>query len=172
MGHYKGHQSEEVERQPRTLAEEIGKKGGFESCAEEAFLNLARTYSVLSREWAAFFREYGLTEQQYNVLRIVQSAGRGGIHCKPIVKKMMTIDPDVTRLVDRLVKQGFVQRQRCEHDRRIVLITLTDAGKAILKKLNRPVLVLLEKQFGHLGKRKLLTLSSLLFEARHGGEMK
>ncbi len=167
MGKCPGHHSMEGEGRPSNLAEEIGKKRGFDSLAQEAFLNLARTYSVLSREWAVFFRKYGLTEQQYNVLRIVQGAGRTGIHCEPIVRGMMTIDPDVTRLVDRLVKQGLVQRQRCERDRRVVLVTLTDEGKALLKKLRRPVLALHEKQLGHLGDRKLATISALLFEARH-----
>lgn len=150
------------------LAAEIGKRGGFESEAQEAYLNLVRTHAVLSAGFARLFRAHGLSEPQYNVLRIVAGAGRNGRTMDGIGCDMVARDPDVTRLVDRLEGGGYVERRRSEEDRRVVRVHATASGRGLLRRLSGPVLELHERQMGHMGARDLGRLSALLGEARRG----
>ena len=79
---------------------------------------------------------------------------------------MLTREPDITRIFDRLVRGGFAERTRGEEDRRVVWVDLTSEGREILKKFDRPLMALHRKQLGHLGIRKLRSLRDLLEEAR------
>jgi DNA-binding MarR family transcriptional regulator len=79
---------------------------------------------------------------------------------------MLTREPDITRLFDRLVRAELVERTRSESDRRVVLVSLTTRGKKLVDKLHRPAMTLHRKQLGRLGVRKLRLLSELLEEAR------
>ena len=149
----------------KDLADEIGKSKSFESPQQEAFLNLVRTYEVLMGEFDRLFKTQGLSGPQYNALRILRG------HRKPlpvytVAEQMVTREPDITRLVDRLEQAGFAGRKRSNEDRRVVLVELTVAGKAVLKKLDGPVRKLHQAQLGHMGRRKLKLLNELLFEAR------
>jgi DNA-binding MarR family transcriptional regulator len=151
---------------PKDLAQELGKTQPFASSEQEAFLNLARTYEALASEFDRLFKAHGLSGPQYNALRILRG------HAEPmqvyeIAELMVTPQTDITRLVDRLEQAGFVSRERCGEDRRVVWVTLTATGKNVLKKLDRPVKELHERQFQHFSKRELQTLSQLLFKARH-----
>jgi MarR family transcriptional regulator, 2-MHQ and catechol-resistance regulon repressor len=151
---------------PANLAAEIGKTQPFASPEQEAFLNLACTYEALGGEFDRLFKTHGLSSPQYNALRILRG------HAEPmqvyqIAELMVTPQTDITRLVDRLEQAGFVSRERCGEDRRVVWVTLTAAGKNVLKKLDRPVKELHERQFQHFSRRELATLSQLLFKARH-----
>jgi DNA-binding MarR family transcriptional regulator len=80
---------------------------------------------------------------------------------------MVTPQSDITRLIDRLEKAGLVTRERCGDDRRVVWVTLTAAAKSILKKIDRPLLELHDRQFQHLSQRDRKTLNELLFRVRH-----
>lgn len=155
-------------RRPKDLAEEIGKRRPFDSPEQEAFLNLVRTREALAADFDALFRSHGLSDSQYNVLRIVRGHGRNGVPSRQIAAHLISREPDVTRLIDRLEAAGLVTRERSADDRRIVRITLTSEGAAVLRKLDRPVAELHRRQLGHLGPRNLQMLSRLLFEARHG----
>jgi DNA-binding MarR family transcriptional regulator len=155
-------------RRPRNLAEEIGKRTAFESPEQEAFLNLVRTREALAADFDTLFRAHGLSHSQYNVLRIVRGHGRAGVPCQQIVAHMISREPDVTRLIDRLEAAGLVARERSIEDRRVVRVTLTPEGAALLRRLDRPLAELHRRQLGHLGPRKLRMLSRLLVEARHG----
>src|SRR4029450_1406092 len=83
------------------LAKEIRQTKPFGSPAEEAILNLHRTASVLAQLFAETLKPHGLTEVQYNALRILRGAGRAGLSCQEIADRMITHDPDITRLGDR-----------------------------------------------------------------------
>jgi MarR family transcriptional regulator, 2-MHQ and catechol-resistance regulon repressor len=151
---------------PKDLAAELGKREPFASPEQEAFLNLARTYESLAGDFDRLFKEHGLSSPQFNALRILRG------HAEPmqvyqIAERMVTPQTDITRLVDRLELAGFVKRERCGEDRRVVWVTLTAAGKSVLKKLDRPVNELHQQQFRHFNQRELHTLSQLLFKARH-----
>ncbi len=152
--------------QPADLADEIGKGEAFRCSEQEAYLNLVRTYEHLASDFARLFKKHGLSDPQYNALRILRGEGRP-LQVYQIAERMVTRQTDITRLVDRLEKAGFVRRERCGDDRRVVWVALTDKGKSVLKKLDRPVNELHQAQFSHLSKRDLKSLSQLLFRARH-----
>ncbi len=152
---------------PRNLAQEIGKKKPFDLPEEEAYLNIVRTAEYLSRRAHDLVSKHDLSEATYNVLRIVAARGEDGVKSQTIADDMVTRDPDVTRLIDRLEKLKLVRRRRCENDRRVIWVHVTSLGSATLRKLHEPIRALLRELLSHLGDRKLNNLSALLFEARH-----
>jgi len=102
-----------------------GKKGRRVACPEEAaFLDLLRTCDLLSRGPAQVLKAEDLSPTQYNVLRILRGAP-DGLPCGEIANRMITRDPDVTRLLDRLEKRELIARWREAKDRRMVLARIT-----------------------------------------------
>jgi DNA-binding MarR family transcriptional regulator len=152
---------------PSSLREEIHKKSGFESPQQEAALNVVRKAAVLSAGFERLFKGHGLSMATYNVLRILRGAGQPGRMCHEIAQHMVTRVPDVTRLVDRLEQAGLASRERCTKDRRIVYVRLTDAGRDLLTRLDRPVLELHESQLGHMSAPELEQVNELMVRARH-----
>lgn len=153
---------------PRGLQREVGKARPFDLPEQEAFLNLQRTTSLLAGELVALFREHGISDSGYNVLRILRGAGPRGRTCGEIGRDMVVRVPDVTRLVDRLAAEGLVERTRSAQDRRVVRVVLTRAGRALLRRLDQPVLDAHEAQLGHMPRRELTELIRLLEKARAG----
>jgi len=151
---------------PGELAEEIGKTGPFLCPEQEAYLNLVRTHEQLAGDFARLFKKHGLSDPQYNALRILRGEGKP-MQVYRIAQRMVTPQTDITRLLGRLERTGFVQRERCGDDRRVVWVALTDRGKSVLKKLDGPLKDLHQAQFGHLSERELKNLSQLLFRSRH-----
>lgn len=153
---------------PADLAAELGKRNPFDNLAVEAALNVARTSAVLTSQAEHLLKEHGISGPQYNALRILRGEGRP-MQVYQIAERMVTPQSDITRLIDRLEKSGLVARERCGEDRRVVWVTLTTAGKSIVKKLDRPLVELHNRQFQHLSQRDLKTLNGLLFRVRHPG---
>jgi len=150
------------------LAGEIHKVQPFACAEQEAYLNLARTYAILSQDFDRLFRQHGMSNSKYNVLRILRGAGAAGRTCGEIRDHMVWQVPDVTRLVDRLARAGLVSRRRGKVDRREVQVTITAKGTRVLRTLDGSVLELHQRQIGHLGEASLLRLSDLLTRARRG----
>lgn len=156
------------------IQSEIKKARPFASVEQEVFLNIQKTADCLMAEVAEFFKPYGVSPTQYNVLRILRGAGAGccggghadpaakGLACREIGERMITRDPDMTRLLDRLEERGLIGRERDKADRRMISTRITDAGLDLLKTLDQPLLELHEKQLGHLGKKRLGELLTLL----------
>jgi DNA-binding MarR family transcriptional regulator len=138
------------------------------SLEEEAFLNLQRTGNALSQGVSDLLRSHDLTPAQYNVLRILRGAGQGGLNASDIAGRMISRDPDVTRLVDRLEKRGLVDRWRCSHDRRVVWTRISRAGLDLIDPLDVPLDELHRRLLSHMPAEKLQTLITLLEEARDG----
>ncbi len=105
---------------PRGLQVELKQKVPFTSREQEAYLALLRTADALQSSMEARLKEFGLTGTQYNALRILRGAGVEGLPCSEVGERMITHDPDITRLLDRLQKRGLVERSRGKHDRRVV----------------------------------------------------
>ena len=136
------------------------------ACPEEAaFLDLLRTCDLLSRGPAQVLKAEDLSATQYNVLRILRGAP-DGLACGEIANRMITRDPDVTRLLDRLEKRGLIARWRESKDRRLVLARITPEGLKLLARLDEPVQDIHRRQLGHLGKDRLRGLAALLEAAR------
>ena len=151
---------------PANLAAEIGKRRPFDLPEQEAFLNVARTYDHVLAAFERLLKGRDLSAPQYNVLRIVR--GHGRVQTRKIAEQMISRQPDITRLIDRLETTGLVKRERCRDDRRVVWVQLTPQGQQVLRELDKPVLEMHKATMGHMGARKLAMLSKLLFEARHG----
>ena len=152
------------------LQKELGKKQPFACREQEVALNLLRTADVLSREGHALFERYGLSAQQFNVLRILRGHRDTGLPCQRIVAEMVTQTPDITRLVDRLEAAGLVRRERTEADRRLVLVHVTAAGLTLLARLDEPILALHRAQMEHLSADELAELNRLLVKLRQPAE--
>ncbi len=132
---------------------------------EAAFLDLVRTADMLSRGAAEVFKVEDLSPSQYNVLRILRGAPEG-LPCGEIASRLITRDPDVTRLLDRMEKRSLISRARESRDRRMVLARLTPAGLKLVDRLDEPVQKMHRKLLGHLGKERLRALRELLSAAR------
>jgi len=143
--------------------------GRIGSAEEAAFLDLLRTTDVLSRRPAEVLKSEDLSANQYNVLRILRGAPEG-LACGEIGNRMITRDPDVTRLLDRLEKRGLISRSRQSRDRRMVVAGITAQGLRLLARLDQPVQEAHRKQLGHLGRKRLRDLGELLAEARSVAE--
>src|SRR5438552_7638018 len=143
------------------LQHELKKKQPFESPEQEAALNVLRTSDRLQIRFARLLREHGLTSSQYNVLRILRGEGKP-LPILEIADRTITVVPGITGLIDRLEEAGFVERKRCEKDRRVIYVALTDKGAETLASLDKPVLVLHKKLMGHLPQSELKIISRLL----------
>jgi DNA-binding MarR family transcriptional regulator len=131
---------------------------------EQVFVALAITSDQLARRLEPVLRAADISPTQYNVLRILRGAPEG-LACTEIGNRMISRDPDITRLLDRLEKRGLVSRCRQKSDRRMILTRITQAGLNLLLQLDAPVLDTHRLLLGHLGPEKLLALLQLLGEA-------
>lgn len=150
----------------RDLQSEIKQKKPFQLREEEVFLNIMRTADFLQRRGSDLFKSVNLSPNQYNVLRILRGAGEDGLACGEIADRMVTRDPDITRLLDRLEKRGLVRRTREKDDRRIVTTRIAKAGLDLLKRMDEPVAKLHKAQLGHLDAKQQEALIRLLEACR------
>jgi DNA-binding MarR family transcriptional regulator len=132
----------------------------------QVFVNLLRTADALARGAEALLKPTGLSATQYNVLRILRGAGPEGLACREVGCRMISRDPDITRLMDRMESRGLIARARGEEDRRVVKTRLTAEGLRILGELDAPVQELHRWQLHHLPAKELRQLSRLLERAR------
>ena len=139
------------------------------SAEEAAYLDLLRTADVLTRGAIGVLKAEELSITQYNVLRILRGSPQG-LTCGEIASRMITRDPDVTRLLDRMEKRGLISRFRESRDRRLVLARITSEGLKLVNRLDEPVQKIHRKQLGHMGKDRLQALAELLAAARSGKE--
>ena len=142
-----------------------GKPRRFGGPEEVAFVSLQRTADALARNVEKVLRSADVSPTQYNVLRILRGAPEG-LPCSEIGKRMITRDPDITRLQDRLEKRELVSRCRQTKDRRMVLTRITSEGLRLLRELDAPVTEIHQQQLGHLGREGLHSLIALLEIAR------
>jgi DNA-binding MarR family transcriptional regulator len=128
-------------------------------------LELLRTTDMLSRGLVQVLKTGDLSSTQYNVLRILRGAPEG-LPCGEIASRMITRDPDVTRLLDRLEKRKLISRCRETEDRRTVRARIAPEGLKLLARLDEPVQAAHRKQLGHLGRQRLQALTELLHVSR------
>ena len=152
-----------MSRKPRTKPKQARR---IQAPEEKAFLHLLRTAESLMGGVAAVLKPAGLSPAQYNVLRILRGAGPAGLACREIGARMVTRDPDITRLIDRLERRRLITRSRDRKDRRIITIRISEAGLELVNSLDEPVAGLHRRQLGHLGEQRLRRLTALLEAAR------
>jgi DNA-binding MarR family transcriptional regulator len=141
-----------------SLAITLKQNRPFVSLEQEVYLSILRTASDLSYAVDQFFRPFGITPSQYNVLRILRGAGADGLCRNEISERMVTATPDMTRLLDRMEKAGWVTRERAEEDRRQVSTHITQSGMELLARLEKPTGDFVTPLFAGVSIRDLRTL--------------
>ena len=145
------------------IAGSLKQQSAFASGEQEVLLGIRIAAARLVEPWEKFLKaEADLTLNQYNVLRILRGSHPTRLPSGEIAERMISRDPDVTRLVDRLHRRGLVSRARGRQDRRVVEVGITDKGREVLKNLDAHVERMPRAMIGHLGSRKLAQLRQLL----------
>jgi MarR family transcriptional regulator, organic hydroperoxide resistance regulator len=148
--------------QAEGLQAELKQKIPFSSREQEVYLSLLRTADALQTQVDGRLKDFGLTATQYNALRILRGAGPEGLPCREIGERMITHDPDITRLLNRLEQRSLVERTRDKHDRRVIRGKITPSGLRLLREMDGPIDKLGREMFRHVGQEKLSQLIQLL----------
>ena len=138
----------------------------FDSLEQEVFLNLWRTYDRLKAIEEGVFGNVGLSAQQYNTLRLLQSAYPKSMPTLVLGSRLISRAPDMTRLLDKLEQRGLLTRERRPENRRVVEVTISSQGLQLLEQLAAEVQECHRNQLGHLPPESLNQLARLLREAR------
>jgi len=147
------------------------KQKKFKSVEEEAILNLFIASNYLHSKVDSLCGKFNVTLAQFNVLRILKGAHPDGYPRGEIIRRMVEPSPDVTRLIDRLIKEGLVERFNTDEDRRLSLARITKKGINLLKKINPEVDKFITDYSSALNKKEKETLS-LLCEQLYANEIK
>ena len=151
---------------PNDLLDELRQRRPFTSLAHEAHLSVSRTEAALQEGLDRVLKPHGVSGAQYNVLRILRGAGVEGLCRHEIRDRLVTRMPDVTRLLDRMERAGWVVRERDAVDRRLVTTRLSARGRELVDELDLPVAAEHDRRLGPLGEERLRSLVDLLALAR------
>ncbi len=110
-------------------------KSKFQSSWHRAVVNVRYTSNFFATRQSKFMAEYGLSIAQFNILRILRGA-KQSISVNDVKNRMVEKSPNTTRLMDKLFDKGLINRVRCEHDRRVVFVEITDSGLALLSDID------------------------------------
>src|SRR3954447_25296923 len=127
----------------------------FDSPQQEAYLNLWRTYDRVRLIEDALFDSFVLAARQYNALRLLKAAHPKKVATLNLAGRLVSRAPDITRLVDKLVDRGLVERERPADNRRVVNVGITDAGLTLLDELAAAVRECHERQLGHMDEAEM-----------------
>lgn len=150
--------------------ESIKKEMKFDSQEQELYLNLWRTYDRLKKLEDELFEKFEITSQQYNVLRLLKASGSNPVPTFTIAQRLVSRAPDMTRMIDKLVESGWVERLKSDENRRLVLLQITSEGLRLLKSIAKPLNDCHQMQLGHLSQAQMTQLSKLLKIAREPHE--
>jgi DNA-binding MarR family transcriptional regulator len=142
----------------------------FDCAEQEGYLNLWRTYDRLRFLEDQLFQRHGITAQQYNAMRLLRAAHPKRMQTLNVATKLISRAPDITRLLDRLVERGLVDRERPADNRRVVLVGITQAGLDLLEELAGQVIECNRQQLAHLKPEEMKELVKLLKRARQPHE--
>jgi DNA-binding MarR family transcriptional regulator len=140
------------------------------TAAKQGLLSLLRAADRLKGHLARVMEPQNITVQQYNVLRILRGAGPEGLPTLTIADRMIERAPGITRMIDRLERQGWVERQRRGDDRRCIQCRITRAGLELLARMDRMIDAADRAAFHSLTARELAQLTALLEKVRLGLE--
>jgi len=148
------------------LKHEIAQERPFSSIEEEALLNLMRTSDCLHRTFQRRTRDWGITSTQYNVLRILRGSQPQGLTCSSIGDRMITAEPDITRLLARMKTLKLIKQQRDKNDGRVVWTQISAAGLELLGKMDPEITRAPKELLGHMDLKDVAELTRLLELAR------
>lgn len=148
------------------LRAELKQGKPFSSLAEEALLNLERTADCFRRELQKALKPHGITQTQYNALRILRGAQPNGLTCSELGERLVSSDPDITRLLERLARLGLITRHRASDDKRVVVTEIAPAGLALLAAMVPLLDEHIRRSLAHMDRSAQLRLINLLEDAR------
>jgi MarR family transcriptional regulator, organic hydroperoxide resistance regulator len=137
----------------------------FSLIEEEAMLSLVRTAELLSQRAGDLLKPFDISPAQYNVLRILRGA-KEALACGQIAERMVSRDPDITRLLDRMEGRGLVSRARDEQDRRVVKTQINATGLRLLEEIAPLITAHHRRQFAGFGEKKLRQLVEWMEQLR------
>jgi DNA-binding MarR family transcriptional regulator len=108
----------------------------FRNVHQKILINLFYTYNVISGRLQNLLRKENLTMQQFNILRILRGQHPEPVSNTAVKERMLDRNSDVTRIIDRMIRDGLVKRSNCESDRRRVDITITEEGLSALARID------------------------------------
>jgi DNA-binding MarR family transcriptional regulator len=152
------------------LHESTAKKRKFDSIQQEAYLSLWRTYDRLKAIEDQLFSQWQITPQQYNVLRLLEASNPKPVATLTLSSKLISRAPDITRMLDKLEQNGWIERIRSAEDRRAVLVKITPSGKKLVRDIAKPLAESHIAQLGHLSLKDLTQLCDLLRKVREPHE--
>ena len=152
------------------LEKELKKKGKFASPQQAVVVGMLRTNDILQYRFGQLFREYELTQPQYNVLTILRGEGKP-LPILEVRERLVARTAAVTGLVDKLFQRGLVNRQQCDHDRRVWFVSLTAAGKKLVASMDQPVMTLHRELCTGLSLSECKQLAGLMEKVREGGDV-
>jgi DNA-binding MarR family transcriptional regulator len=138
---------------------------GTTGVEDQVFVAILKAADILAGQAEQLMKASGVTGAQYNVLRILRGAGPEGLPCNGISERMISRDPDMTRMLDRMESRQWITRERQTEDRRVVKARITEEGLKLLKKMDAPVRELHKQQFAHMSATRQKTLLELINEA-------
>lgn len=133
-----------------------------EASAEHVFHSILRVAEMFTRALSDALRPFELTLSQYSVLQVLRDTASDGLCCRDVGERLVSRDPDITRLLDRLEVRGFISRHREGRDRRVVRAQITEKGAALLTAIDDVVGGLHARFLGHLGQPELTAFHELL----------
>lgn len=148
------------------ILEELRQTRPLRSVQEEALLGLLKTADRLRRLAGGVVEPFGISNQQYNVLRILRGTGEEGLPTLEIADRLIEQAPGITRLLDRLEKKKLIRRRRCSEDRRQVLCWITPAGMELLARLDKPAEKFGRQALNMLSEKELRALVGILDRVR------
>jgi len=151
---------------PSRLQAEIKQTKPFPRRSSEALLSVLRTAALLEYQVNELLRPYGITDLQYNVLRILRGAGPKGWCGRDIAERLISKVPDVSRLLDRMEGMQLLRRQRDATDRRHVTARITPRGMRMLDEVTPKLDAYEREHFGHLDAERLQHLIDGLADVR------
>jgi DNA-binding MarR family transcriptional regulator len=143
----------------------------FDSLTQEAYLNLWRTYDRLKAIEESLFEQFGISAQQYNTLRLLESVHPASMQTLDLRSRLVSRAPDMTRLLDKLQERGLVERDRRAENRRVIDVRISEKGIELLDQLAGQVIECHQKQLGHLSEGQLREFIRLLQLGREPHEV-
>ena len=154
-------------KSPRSLSDEIKQVRPWSGPAEEALVSVLRTAALIKRAVNQKLEPFGISQPQYNVLRILRGAGPDGLPTLAVRDRLVEEAPGITRLIDKLERAKFVRRDRTAKDRRTVRVQITAAGLQLLERADTVVREVLRlRESGLPGEADQRHLVELLARAR------
>ncbi|MDQ3100055.1 MAG: MarR family transcriptional regulator [Bacteroidota bacterium] len=140
-------------------------QSSFASAQQKAMLNILFTANWLKSIQVTLFKPFGISAQQYNILRILRGA-KGKMNMQNVKHRMIDRAPNATRLTDKLIAKGLVERERCDEDRRVVYVKIAEKGLELLDRIDAKNNASIERNMKHLDDKDAAELNSILDRIR------